>query len=119
MDNSKTKLSDKKIGTIRSLRGLMVEVEILGQRPAEKELLSVDGYPEVFLEVSFFKTNAAICINLNNSQVLRCGQAISRTGTKVSVPVGPATLGRVFNALGEPLDEGASIPANRRIISEP
>jgi len=119
MDNSKTKLSDKKIGTIRSLRGLMVEVEILGQRPVEKELLSVEGYPEVFLEVSFFKTNAAICINLNNSQVLRCGQAISRTGTKVSVPVGPATLGRVFSALGEPLDEGASIPENRRIISEP
>jgi F0F1-type ATP synthase beta subunit len=92
----------------------MVEVEILGQHPEEKELLIVDDYPELFLEVSFFKTNVAVCINLTNSQLLRCGQTISRSKTKVSVPIGPATLGRVFNALGEPLDEGPAITENRR-----
>jgi F-type H+-transporting ATPase subunit beta len=110
--------SAQKVGIIRSLRGLMVEVEILGQRPQEKELLQVEGFPEVFLEVSFFKASTAICINLTNSQVLRCGQNITATGTKVSVPVGPATLGRVFNALGEPLDNGPAIAENRRVISE-
>jgi F-type H+-transporting ATPase subunit beta len=107
-----------KVGIIRSLRGLMAEVEILGQRPVEKELLIVDGYPEVFLEVSFFNANRAVCINLTNSQVLRCGQIVSRSSTKVSVPVGPATLGRVFNALGEPLDDGPVIAENRRVISD-
>src|SRR5262249_34652982 len=61
----------------------------------------------------------AICINLTNSQVLRCGQKVSRSHTKVSVPVGPATLGRVFNALGEPLDEAPGVQENRRAISEP
>jgi F-type H+-transporting ATPase subunit beta len=109
---------EKRVGIIRSLRGLMVEVEILGQRPEEKELLTVDDYPEVFLEVSFFKANRAVCINLTNSQVLRCNQTISRSLTKVSVPIGPATLGRVFNALGEPLDDGPAIKENRRVISE-
>src|SRR5438445_9402718 len=93
------------VGVISALKGLMVEVAVLGSRPVEKELLIVDDYPEVFLEVNFFKANLAICINLNNHQVLRCGQKISRSGNKVSVPVGPSTLGRVFNALGEPLDE--------------
>ncbi|HZL07645.1 MAG TPA: F0F1 ATP synthase subunit beta [Candidatus Dormibacteraeota bacterium] len=107
-----------KVGVIKSLRGLMVEVDMLGERPEEKELLSVDEHPEVFLEVSFFKSGAAICINLTNSQVLRCGQTVRRTNSKVSVPVGPATLGRVFNALGEPLDDGEAIPDNRRVISE-
>lgn len=112
------KNSAANVGTIRALRGLMVEVEILGERPEEKELLIVEEYPEVFLEVSFFKPGTAVCINLTNSQELRCGQKIRRSATKVSVPVGPATLGRVFNALGEPLDEGQPVQDNRRVISE-
>ncbi len=106
------------VGIIQSLRGLMVEVEILGERPEERELLLVDGYPEVFLEVNHFKANTAVCVNLTNSQVLRCGQKIGRTKTKVSVPVGEATLGRVFNAIGEPLDDGPAVTDNRRVISE-
>lgn len=109
----------QKVGVIRSLRGLMVEVEVLGERPEEKELLIVDDYPEVFLEVSFFDANRVVCINLTNSQALRCGQQISRSGTKITVPVGPATLGRVFNALGEPLDNGPQLNDQRRVISEP
>ncbi len=106
------------VGIIQSLRGLMVEVEIIGERPEEKELLIVEDYPEVFLEVSFFRTNIAVCVNLTNNQMLRCGQSIKRSTTKVTVPVGPATMGRVFNALGEPLDDGPDIKENRRVVSE-
>jgi len=61
--------SGEKVGVIQSLRGLMVEVQIQGERPQAKELLTVEGYPEVFLEVSFFKAGAAVCINLTNNQV--------------------------------------------------
>jgi F-type H+-transporting ATPase subunit beta len=107
------------VGTIASLRGIMAEVEILGEQPEVKELLTVDDYPEVFLEVSYFKGGRAICINLANSTMLRCGQRVSRSHTKVSVPVGPKTLGRVFNALGEPLDEAPGVTENRRAIWEP
>jgi F-type H+-transporting ATPase subunit beta len=107
------------VGIITSLKGLMVEVEVIGERPEVKELLLVDEYPEVFLEVNFFRANLAVCINLSNNQVLRCGQKVSRSKTKVSVPVGPNTLGRVFNALGEPLDEGPPVNENRRVISKP
>ncbi len=119
--NMKTrpKILDEKVGVIQSLRGLMVEIQIVGERPDEKELLVVDGYPEVFLEVSFFRADTVVCINLTNSQVLRCGQEVSRSHNKVSVPVGPKTLGRVFSALGEPLDEGPVVNENRVAISEP
>jgi F-type H+/Na+-transporting ATPase subunit beta len=110
--------SGAKVGVIQALRGLMVEVAVVGERPAEKELLSVEGHPEVFLEVSFFRANSAVCINLANNQVLRCGQSVYRTGTKVTVPVGPKTLGRVFNALGEPLDEAENVTENRKPIHE-
>lgn len=113
------KISGAYVGTIQSLRGIMVEVEILGEQPDVKELLLVEGYPEVFLEASYFKAGRAICLNLANSQVLRCGQKVSRSHTRVTVPVGPETMGRVFNALGEPLDEAAPVTANRRSITEP
>ncbi|MGH7197052.1 MAG: F0F1 ATP synthase subunit beta [Candidatus Saccharimonadales bacterium] len=114
-----TKNTEASVGVIQSLRGLMVEVAILGERPDVKELLSVEEHPEVFLEVSYFKTGTAVCINLANSQELRCGQKVSRSHTKVTVPVGAKTLGRVFNALGEPLDEAPAVNDNRRSITEP
>lgn len=107
------------VGIIQSLRGLMVEVEILGEHPEAKELLAIEGYPDVSLEVGYFKNGRAVCLNLANSQVLRCGQKVTRTHTKVTVPVGPKTFGRVFNALGEPLDEGEPVMEMRRSITEP
>lgn len=107
------------VGVIVSLRGLTVEVRLMGVRPDNRELLSIPEYSEVFVEVNFFKDDKAICLNLNNDTVLECGQKLYRTHTKVTVPVGPMTKGRVFNALGEPLDKGARITENRRPITEP
>ncbi len=107
-----------KVGIIDSLKGLMVEVLITGERPDVKELLYVEDYPEVFLEVSLFRPGIAVCLNLTNDQSLRCGQKITRSNQKVTIPVGPKTIGRVFNALGEPLDMGEPINENRRVISE-
>jgi F-type H+/Na+-transporting ATPase subunit beta len=109
---------NEEVGIVQSLRGLMVEVQILGQKPEEKELLIVEGCPEVFLEVNFFRAGAAVCVNLTNSQALRCGQKVTRSHKKVTVPVGQATMGRVFNALGEPLDNAEPVNDNRRAISE-
>ena len=107
------------VGIITTLRGLTVEVQIVKDRPDVKELLYVEGLPEVFLEVNFFRGSRAVCLNLNNNPTVRCGQKIYRTHTKVTVPVGPATMGRVFNALGEPLDKMEPITENRRSITEP
>lgn len=116
---SHEKAVEEKVGVIQSLRGLMVEVQILEERPEEKELLRVQGHDDVYLEVSFFRADTAVCINLTNSQALQCGQHVFRTHEKVSVPVGPDTLGRVFNALGEPLDEKSAPKGARREISTP
>jgi len=112
------KKSGEQVGFIKSLRGLVAEVEITDSIPEEKELLTVDGHPDVYLEVNFFKQKTAVCLNLTNNQVLRCGQKIYREQKKVSIPVGPSTLGRVFNALGEALDNGPEITNNRRPINQ-
>lgn len=113
-----TVASNAKVGIIKSLNGLIAEVQILDERPEIKELLIVEGLPEVFLEVNMFKSNIAVCLNITNNQKLRCGQKVSRSHRKVTVPVGPKTIGRVFDALGEPIDKGESLNENRRVISE-
>ena len=108
------------VGVIQSLRGLTVEVQLLGERPDAKELLIVEDHPDIFLEVNHFKAGKAICINLANAQELQCGQKVFRSHSRVTVPVGPKTAGRVFDALGRPLDEApAPADAPRRSITEP
>lgn len=107
------------VGFVRTIRGLTVEVEIVDQTPDIKELLEIGDYPDVLIEVNFFRGNTAVCLNLNNAQTIACGQRILRTRRKVSIPVGPATLGRVFSATGEPLDKAPAITENTRAISEP
>jgi F-type H+-transporting ATPase subunit beta len=119
MNPSQPANSETRVGVINSLRGFMVEVEVFDEKPEERELLAVEGHPEVFLEVNYFKTNTAVCINLTNTPILRCGMNVFRSNKKVSVPVGPKTLGRVFNALGEPLDEAEGVNDIRRNITEP
>ena len=107
------------VGAIETLKGLTVEVAVLGERPEVKELLVIEDHPEIFLEVSLFKGGKAVCINLANSTQLRSGQKVFRSHTKVTVPVGPKTLGRVFNALGEPLDDAPGVDDHRKAIAEP
>lgn len=107
------------VGVITVIRGLTVEVDVIGDYPDVKELLSVEGHDDMFIEVNFFRRGKAVCLNLNNHQSIACGMKVHRTHEKVSVPVGEATMGRVFNALGEPLDKGEPILENRRPISVP
>ncbi len=107
------------VGIITSIRGLTVEVQIVRDRPDVKELLAVEGHPEIFMEVNFFRGSRAVCLNLNNSTNVQCGQKVYRTHANVTIPVGPATMGRVFNALGEPLDKGPEVAENRRPITIP
>ncbi len=119
MSNLRIKENDDcYVGKICVLKGLMVEIEILQSMPEERELLTVEELPNVYLEVSYFTSSGAVCVNVNNSNQLRCGLKVRRTNKKISVPVGPKTLGRVFDPLGQPLDNGPIIKENLRVISE-
>ncbi len=117
--HSKTETGQATVGVIQSLRGFTVEVQVVEERPEEKEVLLVEGCPDARLEVNFFRNGAAVCLNLTNSQELRCGQTVSRSKKKVMVPVGAKTMGRVFDAVGQPLDHGPELNENLRIVSEP
>ncbi len=118
MNQSELKKEDF-IGSIASIRGLTVEVEVQGTKPDTKELLAVQDLPSAFIEANFFRGSHVVCLNLNNNSEIHCGQKIYRTHQRVTVPVGEKTMGRVFNALGEPLDKGEPINELRRPITVP
>ncbi len=104
------------VGKIKSIRGLVCEVHLVGDRPQPKELLVLDEDPTVTLEVASYPNNyTARCINLTgSSKVKRGASVISAKGT-ISVPVGPAVLGRMLNAFGEPLDGGKPVKTDKRV----
>ncbi|MGH7832538.1 MAG: F0F1 ATP synthase subunit beta [Candidatus Binatia bacterium] len=58
--------------------------------------------------------NTARCIAMDTTEGLVRGMEVMDTGEGISVPVGEATLGRVLNVIGEPVDEGPPVDAKKR-----
>lgn len=70
---------------------------------------------KIILEVQYHTGNNWVrCLSLSPTDGLERGTEAIDTGAPVSVPVGPATLGRLFNVFGEPLDELGPVEAKER-----
>ena len=107
-------------GRVTAVRGPVVEAEFAeADLPSIYEALRLraDGR-EVVLEVSHHISPTGVrAIVLGHPEGLARGMTVERTGGPVRVPVGPATLGRLFNVLGDPLDD---LPAaDRRPDADP
>lgn len=103
------------IGQIKSIRGLVCEVALVGERPEPKELLVLSDNPSVLLEVASYPSPfTARCINLSGSAEVKRGAGVAAAGSTITVPEGKGVLGRIINAFGEPLDGGQPIVAEKR-----
>jgi F-type H+-transporting ATPase subunit beta len=93
-------------GRVTAVRGSVIEVEFSGDLPSINEALLVkDGERTVILEVAHHLDQRTLRgIAMGHTEGLSRGMPVERTGRPIMVPVGPETLGRMFNALGEPLD---------------
>jgi len=94
-------------GKIIQVMGPVVDVEFPDRNvPAIKDALHVeqDG-KQLMMEVAQFVGNNTVrCIMLSPSEGLSRGTLVTCTGGPISVPVGEETLGRLFNVLGQPID---------------
>ncbi len=100
-------------GKIVSVAGPVVDVafETTYELPNIKDALVVklDGEKKV-MEVSKDMGGSIVrCIMLSASEGLKKGLEVYPTGGPISVPVGEKTLGRMFNVLGEPIDDGGPV----------
>ena len=101
-------------GSVRAIRGLMVVVEFLEDPPNLREVLLCNDEQKSMLQVeSFLTATTARCINLQASRTLYKGMEVDRTGKGIEVPVGAQTIGRMFNALGQPIDKGPEVSRDK------
>jgi len=109
-------------GRVTAVRGSVVEVEFSSGLPAINEALRLQGGPRpLLLEVAHYLDPQTVrAIALGYTDGLARGMEVQRTGGPLTAPVGPATLGRLFDALGEPLDgKGSLNGVERRPIHRP
>ncbi|MDD3761657.1 MAG: F0F1 ATP synthase subunit beta [Nevskiales bacterium] len=99
-------------GKIVQVIGAVIDVEFPRDAiPAIYDALKIDG-TELTLEVQQQLGDGVVrTIALGSSEGLKRGLEVRNTGKPISVPVGPATLGRIMNVLGEPIDEVGPVEA--------
>ena len=99
-------------GKIVQVSGPVVDVEFEGSYlPAIKDALYViqDGKKKTMEVSQHIGNNVVRCIMLAASEGLHRDMEVTAEGSGIKVPVGEKTLGRLFNVLGETIDDGESI----------
>jgi F-type H+/Na+-transporting ATPase subunit beta len=93
-------------GYIVSVRQLIVVVRFDDVQPEIGEVLIAANPEKSWLLVeTLLKDGMVVCLNIRSEQTIQKGMAVSCSGHGIDIAVGPKTIGRVFDALGNPLDE--------------
>ncbi|MFA9473368.1 MAG: F0F1 ATP synthase subunit beta [Filomicrobium sp.] len=105
-------MADKKSGRIRQVTGAVVDVQFdSASLPAILNALETQNQGQrLVLEVAqHLGENTVRTIAMDSTEGLVRGQEVADTGQAISIPVGEATLGRIMNVIGEPVDEAGPI----------
>ena len=98
-------------GKVSQVIGAVVDVQFEGNLPPILNALEVQGVDyRLVLEVAqHLGGNNVRAIALDSTEgLVRC-QEVADTGAPIMLPVGPQTLGRIINVIGEPIDERGPI----------
>ena len=105
--------ANKMFGYVVEVKGPVVDVLFENELPSINDALTINVSKEenngieinLTLEVALHIGNKKVrCIAMDSTDGLARGMKVKATGGPISVPVGEATLGRVFNVLGNPID---------------
>ena len=107
------KLNQSPNGVISQVIGAVVDVAFEGELPPILTALETkNGENTLVLEVAqHLGENTVRTIAMDGTDGLVRGQEVVNTGSQISVPVGPKTLGRIMNVIGAPIDERGPIGA--------
>jgi F-type H+-transporting ATPase subunit beta len=103
----------KNVGKVTQVIGAVVDVHFEGDLPPILNALETDNQGRrLVLEVAqHLGENTVRTIAMDATEGLVRGQEVHDTGAPISVPVGDATLGRILNVIGEPVDEKGPVKA--------
>ncbi|UCH72691.1 MAG: F0F1 ATP synthase subunit beta, partial [Rhodospirillales bacterium] len=95
------------VGSVSQVMGAVVDVRFEGDLPPILNALHVENQGQrLVLEVAQH-LGESMCrtVAMDSTEGLVRGQEVTDTGGPITVPVGPETLGRIMNVIGEPVDE--------------
>ena len=103
-------------GKISQVLGAVVDVSFEGELPAIMNALEVDNNGDkLILEVAqHLGENAVRTIAMDSTEGLVRGQTATDLNSPISMPVGPETLGRIMNVIGDPVDERGPISTTKK-----
>jgi F-type H+-transporting ATPase subunit beta len=104
-------------GQIKTIIGPVVDIEFGENLPAVYDALEVnfDG-KKVVLETQYHVGSGVVrAIAMDTTDGLARGMEVVATGAPISVPVGKDTLGRIFNVLGEAIDDGKPVAGKSKL----
>ena len=105
-----------KFGTITQVIGAVVDVKFEEDLPEILMALECDNSGiRLVLEVAqHLGENTVRTIAMDTTEGLKRGDKVTNTGSSIRVPVGPETLGRIMNVIGEPIDERGPIKTKEK-----
>ena len=104
-------------GTVAQVMGPVVDVRFEeGHLPAINNALEIPlGQGKLTVEVAQHIGDGEVrCIAMGSTDGLQRGTEVTDLGKGISVPVGRETLGRIFNVLGDPVDDGPAVETEER-----
>jgi F-type H+-transporting ATPase subunit beta len=104
-------------GRVTQILGAVVDVQFEGDLPFIQNALTTQiGDRTLVLEVAQEIGERTVrCIAMDTTDGMVRGAEVVDTGAAISVPVGPGTLGRILNVVGEPIDERGPVEATSRM----
>ena len=100
-------MAKNNVGKISQVTGAVVDVQFDGDLPEILNALHTgnEGKTLVLEVAQHLGENSVRTIAMDSTEGLERGSEVTDTGEPISVPVGPETLGRIMNVIGEPIDE--------------
>ncbi len=104
------------VGRVTQVMGAVVDVQFEGELPFIQNALHTELQEHTLvLEVAQELGERTVrTIAMDSTDGLVRGQEVVDTGGPITMPVGPGTLGRIMNVIGDPVDERGPIPATKR-----
>ncbi len=105
------------VGRVTQVLGAVIDVHFDGDLPAILNAIETDNHGNrLVLEVAqHLGENTVRTIAMDSTEGMVRGQEVVDTGSPITMPVGPQTLGRILNVIGEPVDERGPVETEMRL----
>ncbi len=104
------------VGSVSQIMGAVVDVRFEGELPAILNALHMENQGRrLVLEVAQHLGESTVrTVAMDSTDGMVRGQEVHDTGEPIMVPVGPETLGRILNVIGEPVDERGPVKTKQK-----